>query len=62
MNIIIWSIKLNHAIDLPLMDIIFFSNRICPVWNKLPEQIVSTPNLTAFKTLLRKFDFHTLHY
>ena len=38
----------------------FFSNRICPVWNKLPEQIVSAPNQTAFKSLLNKLDLHTL--
>ena len=34
-------------------------SNICPVWNKLPEQIVSAPNLTAFKSLF-KLDLHTL--
>ena len=38
----------------------FFSNRICPVWKKLSEQIISAPNLTAFKSLLSKLDLHTL--
>ena len=63
MNIIcaVTAAVLNHAINFSLIDIkIFFLNRTCPVWNKLPEQIVSAFNLTAFKTLLSKFAMHTL--
>ena len=54
-----WSIKLRNK---PSTDgyRLFFSNRICPVRNKLPEQIVSAPNLTAFKYLFSKLDLHTL--
>ena len=54
-----WSIKPRNK---PSIDRYrnFFSNRICSVWIKLPEQIVSGPNLTAFKSLLSKLDLHTL--
>ena len=33
----------------------FFSNRIIPVWNSLPEEIVSAPNKNTFKNRLDKF-------
>ncbi len=28
----------------------FFSNRVVPVWNSLPEEVVSVPNKNTFKT------------
>ena len=28
----------------------FFSSRVIPKWNKLPEKVVSAPNIDAFKT------------
>ena len=34
----------------------FFSNRMVPVWNSLPEHIVNAKNTNEFKNLLDKFD------
>ena len=34
----------------------FFSNRMVPVWNSLPEHIVNAKNTNDFKNLLDKFD------
>ena len=33
----------------------FFSNRIIPVWNSLPEEVVSAPSKDNFKIRLDKF-------
>ena len=38
----------------------FFSNRVVPVWNLLPESIVSSSSLSAFKMRLKKFDLHEI--
>jgi len=32
-----------------------FSNRIIPLWNSLPDNIVSSPTLNTFKARLDKF-------
>jgi len=32
-----------------------FSNKIIPLWNSLPDNIVSSPTLNTFKTRLDKF-------
>ena len=37
----------------------FFSFRTVPVWNALPESIVSAPTLACFKNRLRNFDLNT---
>jgi hypothetical protein len=34
---------------------LFFSNRMVPVWNSLPEHIVIAKNTNDFKNLLDKF-------
>jgi len=34
---------------------LFFSNRIIPLWNSLPDNIVSSPTLNTFKARLDKF-------
>ncbi|MEC8568985.1 MAG: reverse transcriptase domain-containing protein, partial [Pseudomonadota bacterium] len=34
----------------------FFSNRVAPVWNKLPETVVYSRNLEEFKNQLNKID------
>ena len=39
----------------------FFSTRIINTWNKLPDNIVSSPSLTIFKNLLSKFPLHTIY-
>ena len=38
----------------------FFCYRIILVWNLLPESVVSSTTLTAFKKCLNKFDLHTI--
>ena len=38
----------------------FFSYRIISVWNLLPESIVLSSTLAAFKTRLKKFDLHDI--
>ena len=32
----------------------WFSNRVCPVWNSLPESVVSAPNVYTFKRRLNQ--------
>ena len=36
----------------------FFSNRIPPIWNRLPADIVLSSSLNLFKSKLKKFDLH----
>ena len=38
----------------------FFSNKIVPTWNSLPEEIVSCNTLVSFKTKLNSFDLRTI--
>ena len=38
----------------------FYSNRVVPVWNLLPESIVSLSSLSAFKIRSKKFDLHEI--
>ena len=37
----------------------FYFNRICPMWNSLPENIVTASSLTIFKNRLKNFDLNT---
>ena len=32
----------------------FFLNRVAPIWNKLPEHVVSSPSLNSLKSSLDK--------
>ena len=34
----------------------FFSNSVVPVWNDLPEYLISAPSIDSFKVRLRKYD------
>ena len=36
----------------------FFSNRIVPIWNSLPADLVLSPNVESFKFKLRKTDLN----
>ena len=36
-----------------------YFNRICPMWNSLPENIVTVASLTIIKNRLKKFDLNT---
>ena len=36
----------------------FFSNRIIPAWNSLPNNLVSSPNINIFKRGLKKIDLN----
>ena len=38
----------------------FFSNRIIPLWNGLPSEIVNAKTLDTFKALLKKFALHSI--
>ena len=38
----------------------FFSNRVIPIWNRLPDRIVSSPSLSSFKFRLKSFDLRTV--
>lgn len=38
----------------------FFTNRIPKIWNKLPEDIVSAPSLSSFKSRIKKFDLYSI--
>ena len=33
----------------------YFSNRVVPLWNKLPDEVIRTPNLNIFKGKLDNF-------
>ena len=37
------------------VNLVFFSNRIIPLWSNLPDNIVSSPTLNTFKARLDKF-------
>ena len=39
----------------------FFSNRIVNTWNKLPNYIVTSSNLTIFKKNINNFSLHTIY-
>ena len=39
----------------------FFSHRIVPCWNKLPQNVVSSPNLEVFKFRLKKLDISNIY-
>jgi len=34
----------------------FYTNRICDVWNSLPDLVVYAPSVTAFRCLLDRVD------
>ena len=36
----------------------FFANHILPIWNILPDIVVSAPNLFLFKKRFSEFDLH----
>ena len=38
----------------------FFKNRIVPIWNQLPSEIVSTQTLENFKNKIKHFDFSSI--
>ncbi|KAI8501002.1 hypothetical protein Bbelb_210970 [Branchiostoma belcheri] len=43
--------------------LLFFSNRIVPWWNELPEEVVSAPTVTAFKIRFDKYmEHHPVKY
>jgi ribonuclease P/MRP protein subunit RPP40 len=44
--------KLIRSTDYSVVRSSFFSNRVVPVWNGLPESVVSAPSLNAFKRRL----------
>ena len=35
----------------------YFSNRVIPIWNSLPENIISSPNLSIFKKRVNSYNF-----
>ena len=39
----------------------FFTNRIIPLWNNLPETIVNSTNLEIFKSKLRNFNIYEIY-
>ena len=39
----------------------FFSVRVPPVWNMLPEDIVTSKNIRIFKIKLNRFDLSTVY-
>ena len=39
----------------------FFSHRVIPYWNKLPETIVNSPNLELFKSQIKQFDITKIY-
>ena len=39
----------------------FFSVRVPPVWNMLPEDIVTSKNICTFKSKLNKFDLSSVY-
>jgi hypothetical protein len=46
------SLKLIRSTDYAVVRASFFSNRVVPVWNGLPEEVVTAPSLNAFKRRL----------
>lgn len=39
----------------------FFTNRIIPLWNKLPSDLINSHNISIFKSKLNNFDTSGLH-
>ena len=39
----------------------FFSNRLLSTWNKLPDNIINSPNLFIFKSRLQHFDLTSIY-
>jgi hypothetical protein len=50
--------QLKLTIPLAKLDVrkFFFSNRVVPVWNSLPSQLILSPSLPSFKNQLSKLD------
>ena len=39
----------------------FFCERIIPIWNALPQEIVESPSVNIFKTKLLKFNINKIY-